>query len=424
MSSVTLFTKTKVLDFAKAAAAPAIVLFCLLQVLRIFVKNIICYDFPSYYYASRLMEAGGNPYAWEQLSATAPEGLVIYPFLYSPIALYLFKPLGFLSFQLAQLILGLISVASLTFLFWASDRIAQVVSSRVRSPRISGTVGLLMLPAILLNIRCAQINIILAALVAASILLAERDKPIGSGFILALAALIKLLPLGFAAYFLYRKQYRAAAWSAIFTFLLFGVSFFLTPNLWHEFVAGLQLAGYGKTAPGLVPPSIMTNVGFAGMFARMFGNGTTASVISAFAVVLLGVGMFWRFRRILAEPLNAGILLTLLAFFTIFVPPLAWRHYMVLALPGLVLLVAQGSELAANRKKWQLFLGASILLACTDMEIATRVYGKVFGWSGLDYINAPPPLLQLAYAVNLLAAISLVIIALRPLEREAPALAG
>lgn len=370
--------------------------------------NTVATDFPSYYYGSVVSQKGDNPYSWQALVNSAPKGLTVYPYLYSPLALLLFRPLSSLGFQESQLLFGIVNAICLLVLLVASYNLAKATLGGAPETGF-GFIAALMFSPIVYNFVCGQINIFLAALVACSLYASERKKNALAGLLLAVAGLVKVLPYGFALYLLYRRQYRSLVWVGAWTAAILLVVVPLNFQQWEQFVAGMRSVGYGQTSPGLIAPSFPVNMGFAGFFARLFGSGTQASVIFTLATIVVLVGLMIRYRQYLSNPSHVGYTLTCVSFLIIFIPPLSWRHYLVTAIPGLTLLWAQLSVTLQITWKKIIALSLCIVFLSWNSEWTTAVYGKLVGWTGLDHLNKPPLPLQVLYAVNMLAVGALLI---------------
>lgn len=143
-----------------------------------------------------------------------PSGLL---FTYPPFAALAFVPLAYLPLTAARVIWAVVNTAALTGLAGVSLRAARPADA----PAASWWAALLLTgPATLLNpvfvnFSLGQVNLVLALLVTADLLLPRRPRHAPpQGVLCGIAAAIKLTPLILVPYLFLVGRRRAAAWAA------------------------------------------------------------------------------------------------------------------------------------------------------------------------------------------------------------------
>lgn len=212
-----------------------------------------------------------------------------------------------------------------------------------------------------------QTHALLLFLTVAGLVLAERERPVAAGMLVALAAAVKVTPGVVLLYWLANRRWRAAAsfaaWSAG---LLVFTRFTLGTSLFHEFtmsmhrVANVLLVAENNQSLAawymgrFFPPDEVFDVNAFALPSALRLIAT--ALMLAFAA--LGGWLDWRSARRL--PANSptsnrahfGAAMTLVAM-TLFAP-IAWSHYfIVLAIP-LIMLVQAARASASFRVKWGL----------------------------------------------------------------------
>lgn len=183
-----------------------------------------------------------------------------------------------------------------------------------------------------LNHSFAQINMIVMALVVLDLVPRKRRLP--QGWLIGIAAAIKLTPLAMLLYFLLRKDFRAlvtAGVSAtIATFLAALVRFDAT---WEFY--GARLLGMGSGGDFGVNTSYQSNSSWRGMIQRWFTNeqaledaSTLVTVIWAVLVVATIIAGGW----IMVQLLRRGYLVDawlINALVMLLISPVSWSHHWV-----------------------------------------------------------------------------------------------
>ena len=174
-------------------------------------------DFSVYWFGGSILnDAGASPsdlYGPSVAAAGGPE----LPFTYPPFAALIF---GLLALWPQPAALMLFNVAGVAIAAWVAATIVKYWASKhdwrsaFSSSRGRWVVGALFLAVLFLGpwretLAFGQINILLMGLMAVDLLGASRRRGFrGSGFLVGIAAGIKLTPLVFGLYFLMRKDWR------------------------------------------------------------------------------------------------------------------------------------------------------------------------------------------------------------------------
>jgi|GEM_PF-6893568 hypothetical protein len=159
-------------------------------------------DYNSYYYAAKHALAGDNLYfSWAQKIKFTPEFIDRY--VYPPLLAYIFIPFSLLNFNFSFLIYIIFTI----FLFIASIYLLSA-SSFLKNTRFKfffSIIGLFLFSPILwLHIARGQTDIIILFLLTLCFFYYTAGNKYLAGISVGIAALLKLTPLIFIAYFLFK----------------------------------------------------------------------------------------------------------------------------------------------------------------------------------------------------------------------------
>jgi alpha-1,2-mannosyltransferase len=310
-------------------------------------------DLEVYRFGVQAWLAGGDLYG--DLPETA--GHITLPFIYPPFAALLMVPLAVVPWVVAWVgLLGLstLSLGATLYVFarrlWPSGgrsgafsvaSIALPLALAVEPGRaidfdhpIEGRPALGLEP-VLQTIEFGQINLVLMALVALDCLVARPKWP--RGMLIGIAAAIKLTPAVFVLFFLLRRDYRAAATSAVSGMAATAIGFVVAPAQSWEF--------WSDPAGGVSGSPFFSNQTFEAMLVRAGVEGTPRTV----AWLLLSVALL-----ALAAPAirraPAPLALVTLAAVGLLVSPTSWSHHWVWVAPAL--LVAAATAWAKRSTVW------------------------------------------------------------------------
>lgn len=239
------------------------------------------------------------------------DGTVL-PFTYPPFAAIAFAPLLSISLDTALWALTVISVLALGAV------LALCFSYYDRRPQIAG-VAVLAVQAVALfsepvraTLGFGQINVLLMLLVVVDTLGPVKQR----GYLVGLAAAVKLTPLAFVLFFLVRKDFRSAA-RTLGTFVVCGfMAWVVAPDASVRYWTKLVFQGERIGDPGY-----LGNQSLRGLFARLdLGQGWWAMA----AVLVLAVTALAIHRA--KHPVPA---LLACAVGALLVSPVSWTHHWV-----------------------------------------------------------------------------------------------
>lgn len=286
----------------------------------------------------------------EMYSEPMYAGDLALPFIYPPFGALFMSPLNLIpgiDDTLAGRIVIVISNALLLVCLWLVWRWL-LNSSRTGSQQarhwafpaaaLSWAVALISEP-VELNHSFAQINMIIMALVVLD--LVPRARLLPQGWLIGVAAAIKLTPLAMLLYFLLRKDFRAllsAGASAVIATLLGALVRF--DATWEFY--GARLLGMGSGGDFGVNTSYQSNSSWRGMIQRWFSSeqaleNSSGPVTAIWAVLVLATiaAGAW----IMLQLLRRGYLVDawlINALVMLLISPVSWSHHWVwlaIALP-------------------------------------------------------------------------------------------
>ncbi len=278
----------------------------------------------------------------EVYSVPMMAGDIALPFLYPPFGALVMVPLagdwfsdamaGDIVIILSNLLIGLI-VLLLAFAL-NKQRVTRFASSDVISVAslIWGIV--LIFEPVRLNNGFAQINIILMALVALDLIPRKRLKWLPQGWLIGVAAAIKITPLAMLLYFLVRKELKpiiTAGISAIVaTTIAAAVRWDVT---WEYFTVNLMSMGSGGEIG--VQTAYQSNSSIKGFLERLYTSQEsmeTASMITTIiwfclAIITVVLGG-WLMIALMKRGLNIEAFI-INAFIMLLISPVSWSHHWV-----------------------------------------------------------------------------------------------
>ncbi|MGB2697050.1 MAG: glycosyltransferase family 87 protein [Candidatus Zixiibacteriota bacterium] len=144
-----------------------------------------------------------------------------YLYKYSPFFAIMISPFGFIPFPWAKLLW----MALMVLAFWGVVKIGKYLLMKHRSPPPFFYLLSLILIArfFLREIELGQTDFLQLFLIFSFFIFLEKERKVVSGLFLALSVMIKLTPLVFIPYLLYRKRFSTVFWSLAFILLFFSV---------------------------------------------------------------------------------------------------------------------------------------------------------------------------------------------------------
>lgn len=364
-----------------AALAAVLALGYLIYSVSQFGKSIAPHlDIATFYAAAQaVFRDGVSPYTPDVLQNYKTGSLVvIYPFVYPPPALFLFKPL--IAFDLPtaiKLSYGL-NIVLLTLL------ISGLV---VWMKKLSGsTLAALLLLPLLFAMReglfstlwYGQIDALVALLLAGVFYGLTKNKPIFTGILLALVITLKIYPAVLLLLLLMRRNYAALMACAITGALLCAYTYFALPHyLWPAWFNHVVMHGYGAQPDGLISAAHRGNLSLNGLLMRTLEDNpfwhsyiNTPRLVAPLAYLIsLGLLIFSliTIKRHPQAPIliQAGSLMWL----TLLIAPLSWASHTTYLLLGLIPFLA----IAWRQREW-VWLGLAAFLLGYALSITQVIY--------------------------------------------------
>ncbi|WP_239476895.1 glycosyltransferase 87 family protein [Nocardia arizonensis] len=252
------------------------------------------------------------------------------PFTYPPLAALFFAPLAVMPLHLAEVLVVLTNVASLSITLW-------LVLTRIR-PELDRLATLTLLIAaigfanFLEPVRATfgfgQINLVLMAAITLDALVRKPFWP--RGMLIGIAVSVKLVPAGYLLYFLLRRDWKAAGTLVASAIAAVGVGFLLFPDDSAEYWFD-KLADTGRIGP----PYFASNQSLKGLAFRLGVPDSAATVIwIGLSVVAVALAAVWMRRLIDAGATVAALLVNAAA--VLLVSPVSWSHHWVWVAPAFV----------------------------------------------------------------------------------------
>lgn len=303
------------------------------------------------------------------------------PFTYPPVSTLFFWPLTWFPEGVAGVLWALCNLAALVAVL-AATLLHVRPDMRADGPGIPWAwVALLMGPAVLLepvmlDLSFGQINLVLLALVLvdATTRVEVAGRRLPRGWLIGVAAAVKLVPLIFLPFLVVTRQFRAAANALVSATLCTLVAFAVNPSAsaayWTKYVNDQARIG---------TVTYVSNQSLEGSLDRLTHHRWSATSMESLEALaaLAGVALaWWAWRRssmFLAVLLvgDAGLLAS----------PITWAHHMVWIVPVLAWLW-WGSDRPTSGRAWA--LGVAALFYVAPMWIIA--HGPPFdthehGWS-------------------------------------------
>ena len=254
----------------------------------------------------------------------------VLPFTYSPFAAVVFAPLSFLSITTARWLFTIGSLLSYLV-------VVTVCGRRLRLPwqslALVALAGMAMEPVVR-TILLGQINLYLMALVVLDCLVV---RPKHRGWLVGLAAGIKIVPGVFVLYFVLQRDWRSAVRASGAFLLTVALGAIVTPQGSLKYWTGglLEISRWGPVA--VVDAK---NQSLIGELARISHQPTPllmTTLVLATAGLALGLAAARRQLRI-GDEVAA---LTAVAIGGLLASPLSWNHHWVWAVPAVMVLVSR-----------------------------------------------------------------------------------
>ncbi|MFN8522487.1 MAG: glycosyltransferase family 87 protein [Chloroflexota bacterium] len=345
----------------------------------------VWHDFTQDHVAVREAFAGRNPYLpqnsriAELFGKGPPEKEPAYSF-HPPTTLVFFVPLVALDYRDAFVAWMVVSAAAMGWIGY----VVLVALGQPGRPWLAAGLGLTLVNVWPLreNFIEGQLNVVVAAAIAAYWLGLRRGAPALSGIALAAAVALKPLAAVFVLYAFWRLQIKVLAWSAV-AMALFAV-------------AGVALAGLEGTATyvstayplhAALWPGYHDNASPEGLFTRLFGPTPwkpwplfpVAGLAWILTLATWGLALALLFAclgrgRPEDERLDAE--LAALGCTMLLVTPIIWPHYYVVLVAPLAVLTAQAVR-RVDRVGLAILLVSVLILMIPRNELTPRLLGTI-----------------------------------------------
>lgn len=370
------------------------------EIIRNDAGESIATDFASYYYAGRLAQGGQDFYDFSKMEALNDSGLRIYPYIYPPPIADFFAFVSAESPEQAKQVWSLLLCACLAFIsIYYLQSATSIGALGAGAKKALGWASICVLIFALGsvlrmkdNLWLGQVNIFVLVFICIAIVSSRRKAFIVSACAIAIATMLKITPIFLLPFLAPRRK--EDLWRYILGFVLTSLAIFgITSTAygfdqWLNFVGASSAWGYGATVGGLFPPSVSFNNSFAGLFTKLFGDGSVIAKFLSWAALLVFLGYLY-----IKQHKNGvdSILLPLLIVMVI-ASPMAYRHHYIFLLPG-VLSFADTLLLSTKYSNWQRvgiasLLGASLYFAGFpwDLFAAGGAWGLVCNSAGTGFL--------------------------------------
>lgn len=334
-------------------------------------------DLPSFLLAARALAAGADFYDPAVIVTFADVGAPhqpVFPYLYLPIFAVLMLPLSALSQPTATAAVLLINFSLWPLLIVLAHRLWSP-PPELRGPMAA--MALVLVPTFyptILTLHHGSPGLLVAVLVVGTLVAERAGRSRLAGVLLALAVLIKIVPVVLVAYFLLRRRWRVLAAASVAGTALLALSLAVAgvgPHLHWLLEMAPGLASGARTGTFFEPACHPENQSLTGICCRLIGEGSAwfRPVSSALGVLVVGITalVLWRRRRPRLDGLEASVVVVTL----LLISTITWFHHMTLMVLPLGVLVVE----AARRRGWRRTVLAVLLVPI------------IFGIAGDFYID-------------------------------------
>ncbi|GAB4588661.1 mannosyltransferase [Nocardia sp. IFM 10818] len=304
------------------------------------------------------------------------------PFTYPPFAALVFYPLHFLPFSLVAIAWLLLTVAALFGVVWLALEL-MLGKEALREPKwrtvaVWWTAVGTWLEPMRTTLDYGQVNVFLVLI---AMLAVRSAKWWVSGTLVGAAAGVKLTPAITGLYFVARRRWVTAMWSAVVFAATIGLTYLITPDETRRYFG--ELLG---DATRIGPVGSATNQSLRGALSRLLGHdvGTGALWIAAVLVTAVLAVLAW---RALAADDRLGTLL-IVQLFGLLASPISWSHHWIWLIPVMLWLLygplraAAGARLLAGYWLVTTAVGVPWVLLYAQPDIWTISRPGILSWLG------------------------------------------
>lgn len=271
-------------------------------------------DFSGYYFGSKYLFAGLNPYLGG--------GNLFTSYVYPPVVLLLFLPMTILTFQTAEIVW---TILSLIFLFPSLYLLSKIFEIKFFSRQNLFLMSLVFISfPVKFTLGMGQINIFVLWLLVISLWFMKQKKEFASGVFLGISFVIKLFPVLLPVYFILKLKKKVMLgffMSLLISALL--VLVFIPQKISLEFLSVLSsLVSSWKLD--------YYNQSLAGFIGRSFGTGNFANslkIVSSLIIVFITFFAVLKNKQkdFVSFSLKLGTLITA----SLIINNFSWQHHFV-----------------------------------------------------------------------------------------------
>ncbi|MFE9327354.1 mannosyltransferase [Nocardia sp. NPDC052278] len=304
------------------------------------------------------------------------------PFTYPPFAALVFFPLHYFPFTVIAVLWLLAIVAALYVVVWIAFELIlgaeRMRESRWRTAAVWWTaIGIWMEP-VRTTIDYGQVNVFL---VLGAMLAVRSSRWWLSGGLIGVIAGIKLTPAISGLYFVARRRWGTAVWSAVVFGATVGVSFLINHKEAKRYFGTLL-----GDADRIGPVGSVWNQSLRGALSRLLGHDVQSGPWWLAAVVVVAVLAFFAWRALVPDDRLGTLIIVQL--FGLMVSPISWSHHFVWLLPTVMWLVygplrqAPGARMLAGYWLVTTLVGVPWVLSFAQPSIWTISRPGVLSWLG------------------------------------------
>ena len=309
-------------------------------------------DFPPLYSATKVaFEQQQSPYGDNAFAAQAAAlGRPVPPFIYPPPSLLVLWPLHLFDYDGAKVLLLVVNHACIIFAIWFFFR-RLFAEEFARAPNQLAAalvvIYLLLFDPTVVTLNLGQVNLLLLVCICLTWHALKRNgSALAIAIPLSLAIVIKTYPVVLLPLLVFRRRYKAAAWTVGLFALYCAASYALLPaSVWPDWIQKVVPNGdmahpgpWNQNIRAFVARTFMPNT-FSETLVVL--PGIVKPLIGALSLAVVGATMwagFQSWRRPLGTR-TVDIQFSLFLFMMFLIAPVSWEHHFVYVLPSLVLLI-------------------------------------------------------------------------------------
>ncbi|MEV0295291.1 mannosyltransferase [Nocardia sp. NPDC050710] len=304
------------------------------------------------------------------------------PFTYPPFAALVFFPLHYLPFTVVAVGWLFATVAALYAVVWISFELL-LGKERLRTPgwrtaAVAWTAVGVWLEPVRTTLDYGQVNVFL---VLGAMLAVRSSRWWVSGGLVGIIAGIKLTPAITGLYFVARRRWWTALWSAVVFGATVGISYLINNHEATRYFGTLL-----GDADRIGPVGSVWNQSLRGALSRVLGHDVESGPWWITAVLVVAVLAFFAWRALDSDDRLGTLLVVQL--FGLMVSPISWSHHWVWLLPTVLWLVygpmrqAPGARMLAGYWLVTMLIGAPWVLSFFQPTIWEISRPGLLSWLG------------------------------------------